>query len=79
MLHELLAEAVALGGGDLCAAGHDWRHEGGRACPHKETVWGSQPVYRCARCGEYDYGEPDGPGHDDCVNGACGCDWHGEP
>jgi hypothetical protein len=28
-LQHLVAEAVALGGGDLCAAGHDWQSVGG--------------------------------------------------
>jgi hypothetical protein len=28
-LQHLVAEAVALGGGDLCAAGHDWQSIGG--------------------------------------------------
>jgi hypothetical protein len=64
-LQHLIAEAVALGGGDLCAAGHDWRCAGGRACPHGRAGC-SQTVYQCARCGEYDYGEPGGPGWRDC-------------
>lgn len=51
-LQYLIAEAVALGGGNLCASGHDWQTEGGRAC-HRDGCTGSQAVYRCARCGEY--------------------------
>lgn len=62
-LYEMLAEAVALGGGDLCAAGHDWQPEGGRPCERCDE---SQTVYRCARCGQYDYGEPGGPAHAEC-------------
>lgn len=64
-LQHLIAEAVALGGGNLCASGHDWMTEGGRACTRDECT-ASQAVYRCARCGEYDYGYPGGPGHADC-------------
>lgn len=65
-LQHLIAEAVALGGADLCAAGHDWQSEGGRSCPRGGTT-ASQAVYRCARCGVYDYGEPGGPGAADCA------------
>ena len=64
-LRHLIAEAVALGGGNLCASGHKWQEEGGRECPNGEQDC-SQTVYRCARCGQYDYGEPGGPGHADC-------------
>jgi len=41
--------------------GHKWVFTGGRPCPkgYEDCL---QPVYRCARCGEYDYGEPGGPG-----------------
>lgn len=53
---------------------HRWVQEGGRSCPH--GVFGSQPVYQCSVCGEYDYGYPGGPGHMDCVTGDCGCIWH---
>lgn len=83
-LQHLIAEAVALGGGDLCAAGHDWQSVGGRGgcddCPvaaelDRLSELGSpncsdrpgQAVYQCARCGTWDYGEPGGPGHADCV------------
>lgn len=62
-LQFLIAEAVALGGGDLCAAGHDWEEVGGRAC---YQCGGSQPVYQCARCGDWDYGDPGGPAWADC-------------
>lgn len=65
MLTHLVAEAVVLGGGDLCAAGHNWQSVGGRYCERCEGR-GSQTVYRCARCGEWDYGEPGGPAHAEC-------------
>lgn len=65
-LSYLVAEAVALGGGNLCAAGHEWESYGGRACPFGSFSC-SQPVYRCTRCGDYDYGEKGGPAHDECT------------
>lgn len=68
-LQRLVAEAVALGGGNLCASGHDWTPEGGRPC--SSGCGESQAVYRCARCGEYDYGYAGGPGRDDCRE----CKW----
>lgn len=56
---------------DLCEqAGHAWESDGGRACPHRHeesASYCSQPVYRCARCGIWDYGEKPGPGYDDCM------------
>lgn len=64
-LQHLIAEAVRLGGGDLCAAGHEWQEAGGRACPHGEHTC-SQVVSQCARCGVYDYGAPGTPGRDWC-------------
>lgn len=69
-LQHMIAEAVALAGGNLCASGHDWIAEGGRQCPRGNTL-ASQTVYVCNRCGEYDYGQPGGPGHDDCKRGKC--------
>lgn len=57
---------------DACSQGHDWQTDGGRACPRKDDCGGSQPVYRCVRCGIYDYGEHGGPGHDHCYkDGPC--------
>lgn len=70
----MLAEAQALAGGNTCAAGHHWKFEGGRGCPLDLTDDCSQTVYRCKRCGEYDYGEPGGPGLADCENT---CEWKG--
>lgn len=66
LLH-MIAEAVALAGGNLCAASHDWQSEGGRACPVVgDDVPCSQTVYRCARCGCYDHGERGGLSWTDC-------------
>lgn len=67
-LRHLISEAVALAGGNTCASGHDWGTDGGRSCPHG-AIQCSQTVYKCVRCGEYDYGEAGGPGHDDCLRG----------
>lgn len=56
-----------------CATmGHDWVTDGGRHCPRAEDCGGSQTVYRCAACGEMDYGEPGGPGYHECMeDGPC--------
>jgi hypothetical protein len=74
-LQGLIAEAVALGGGNLCVVEHDWASEGGRTCPRAGTenacLNGSQTVYRCRRCGTWDYGAPGGPGHADCADRPC--------
>lgn len=67
-LRYLISEATALAGGDTCLAGHDWRSEGGRPCPRGFGRC-SQTVYRCARCGDYDYGEPGGPAWEECRDG----------
>lgn len=66
MLLDLLREAAALGGGELCIAGHAWQSEGGRTCPKYAEADCSQTVYRCTRCGVYDYGEAGGPAHHEC-------------
>lgn len=56
---------------DACSQGHDWQSDGGRRCTgweHSvERCIGTQTVYRCARCGEWDYGYKGGPGHAECV------------
>lgn len=65
-LAHLIAEAVTLGGGNLCAAGHDWLSDGGRGCPKYDASDCSQTVYVCKRCGAYDYGEKGGPAHREC-------------
>jgi hypothetical protein len=68
---------------------HRWVTEGGRPCPEidAESVCpiaeaicarpgrASQTVYRCEVCGEYDYGDPGGPGHKDCSQ--CIREWVG--
>jgi hypothetical protein len=64
----VIAEAVALGGGNLCAVGHDWESEGGRTCPKYEAAGCSQTVYVCRRCGESDYGDKGGPAHRECFS-----------
>lgn len=67
-LNELITAAVQLAGADDLASHNArlWQMEGGRACP---LGWGgcSQPVYVDVKTGAYDYGEPGGPGHADCV------------
>lgn len=74
-LQQLIGQAVRLGGGDLCAAGHDWVTTGGRTCPRGDPMGGgqaSQAVYECTRCPAIDYGEPGGPGYRDCYeHGPC--------
>lgn len=48
---------------------HLWVAEGVRCCPKHETgmfLDCGQNVYYCPRCGEYDYGYPGGPAHDEC-------------
>jgi hypothetical protein len=69
-LQHIIAEARALANDGPCAAGHTWMTEGGRPCPHygtdRECDHRSQAVYVCVKCGQYDYGEPGGPGHADC-------------
>lgn len=61
---------------------HVWKSDGGRRCPHLDEGQGdgdcycaarapsghaSQTVYRCACCGQYDYGEPGGPAFAECA------------
>ena len=77
-LQHLIAEAVSLGGGNLCASGHDWESYGGRQCPRNQHASASQTVYRCRRCGDYDYGEPGGIGHRECITEGP-CDWSCTP
>lgn len=68
-IQHLITEARALAGEVLCAAGHAWESEGGRACP-KGLSDGrnpcSQTVYACARCEAGDYGDAGGPAHHEC-------------
>jgi len=75
----LSRKVAALAADFACRAiGHDWILDGGRACP-KSHEGCSQTVYRCRRCGEYDYGYEGGPAHKDCV--VCPWDngWDGRP
>lgn len=64
-----------------CDDGHDWESDGGRSCPTGCEMC-SQTVYRCRRCGVYDYGDDEnGPGMLDCKS-ACGDSmngWQGGP
>lgn len=71
-LVELVREAEQTCEAQTCDRhGHAWESGGGRACP-RGCSW-SQNAYRCRRCGAWDYGEPGGPGHEDCF-GAFGND-----
>lgn len=66
-LDELITGAMQLAGTDSVSNGARlWQSVGGRACP---IGWGgcSQPVYVDMKTGAYDYGDPGGPGHADCV------------
>ena len=65
-LNDLITGAIRLAGGEATAnSGGLWHMEGGRPCP---LGWDdcSQPVFVDLASGEYDYGDPGGPGHDDC-------------
>jgi hypothetical protein len=73
-LFELIAEAKSLINQPVKHE-HDWVMEGGRSCPTGNDRC-SQPVYRCRICGDYDYGEPGGPGHAECLE-VCGDSMNG--
>jgi hypothetical protein len=65
-LNDLITGAVQLAGGDgVASKGRLWHMEGGRSCP---LGWEdcSQSVFVDLASGEYDYGQPGGPGHEDC-------------
>ena len=54
-LRHMVAEAVALGGWNLCAAGHEWERKSDSATTRgggRFTGGCSQTVYQCSRCGE---------------------------
>lgn len=70
-LDELIAEARGLACDHPCVRGHVYESEGDRACP-KGGSHCSQTAYRCARCGQWDYGEPGGPAHAECFQS---CQW----
>ena len=66
-LNDLINGAIQLAGGNLTS--HNarlWQSDGGRSCP---LGWSdcSQAVYVDIKTGEYDYGEPGGPGNADCA------------
>lgn len=67
-LSELITAAVRLADDHTSRShgGRMWKMEGGRRCP---IGWYgcSQAVYVDLVTGGYDYGEPGGPGHADCV------------
>lgn len=67
-LDDLITAAMELAGteGKVSRNARLWQIEGGRSCP---LGWEncSQAVYVDMKTGEYDYGEPGGPGHADCV------------
>ena len=67
-LDALIRAASTELGSDACRAGkHDWQTMGGRGCPHPEDIGEgicTQTVYVCRTCGNTDYGEKGGPGHD---------------
>lgn len=69
-LKNLVREAMLLGNHSLCTStGHAWESEGGRGCLDcPRDGMASQAVYKCARCGIYDYGDKGGPGDSDCID-----------
>lgn len=67
LLNDLITGAIQLAGdAGVAHAARLWQNEGGRTCP---LGWGgcSQPVFVDLKTGAYDYGEPGGPGHTDCL------------
>ena len=67
-LNDLITGAIQLAGDNLTSHGAKlWQSVGGRTCP---IGWGgcSQTVFEDLKTGEVDYGEPGGPGHQDCVH-----------
>jgi len=75
-LADLIRDASTQLGSDACRSGkHLWESDGCRGCPHDEDNGHcGQAVYRCAVCGQYDYGEPGGPGAADCA-ATSGCNF----
>jgi hypothetical protein len=73
ILTDLIREAAHIAAPDDCGAhGHAWESDGGRSCPRGADGC-SQTVYRCTRCGEYDYGDKGGPAHAECY--PCPTEW----
>lgn len=46
---------------------HDWVQIGGVSCPLEMKDDCNQGRYQCSKCGEVDYGEPGGPGFNECA------------
>lgn len=68
-LATLIQQARTQLGSTACQAGrHSWGFEGGRTCPHDLDDNCSQAVYVCIVCGTQDYGQPGGPGDQDCAS-----------
>lgn len=71
-LAQLILQASTELGSQACGHGkHQWQSVGGRGCPHPEEIGSgrcSQTVYQCSVCDGWDYGEPGGPGHADCMD-----------
>ena len=70
-LGQLIIEARTLAGGahPCNELGHRWRFAGGRLCTRVDPEGcpnQSQSVFECDVCGDVDYGEPGGPGWNDC-------------
>jgi hypothetical protein len=72
LLDQLITAAMQLAGTEnqVSHGARLWQSEGGRTCP---IGWEdcSQAVYVDVKTGEYDYGQPGGPGHADCVRTCC--------
>jgi hypothetical protein len=75
-LHDLIKEAEQ----NVRPASHGQRESdhvweavgGGRGCPRGGD--GSQAIYECAVCPEMDYGDPPGPGFQECFGSLEGCE-----
>ena len=69
LLNRLITAAMELAcdDGRVSHGSRLWESIGGRQCP---LGWPhcSQPVYMDIKTGEYDYGEPGGPGHAVCTD-----------
>lgn len=69
VINELITAAIQLANVDDLVSHNArlWQLVGGRRCPAGWEAPCSQPVYVDVKTGEYDYGEPGGPGHEDCA------------
>ena len=76
ILEKLVKEAQVFGSAACNIGRHRWETDGGRTCPRPEGHNScSQPVFKCADCGEHDYGNKGGPGHEWCSGKNCPPDW----